>query len=271
MNHLDLFTGIMGFALAAKWVWGDAHNMVAFCEKDKLCQKLIGKKYPGIPIIPDIRDLMKGDIFDSIDIISGGDPCPARSKARRHPTILHPDLSGYFLAVCGRCRPRWILRENVPASDDIHFTAALELLGYRTIIIRTDAAPYTGQQRIRDIIVASTIKGPWESQFFELDFRQSNGRNYTPKLAQRPHIACLTTHRTRYDSRDCYIYEGDQRLRVLDGDERVRFSGFPQGWLNGFSESAIARMTGNVLVPQCVKPIMQCIKQIEDQTKKETP
>ena len=39
IKHLDLFSGIGGFALAAKWT--SKIKTVGFCEKDKYCQKQI--------------------------------------------------------------------------------------------------------------------------------------------------------------------------------------------------------------------------------------
>ena len=57
MRHLDLFSGIGGFALAASWIWGDEHELVAFCEIDKFCQKVLNKHWPNVPIIEDIRDV----------------------------------------------------------------------------------------------------------------------------------------------------------------------------------------------------------------------
>ena len=48
MRHLDLFSGIGGFALAARNVWGDDHEVVAFCEIDKYCQKVLNKHWPGV-------------------------------------------------------------------------------------------------------------------------------------------------------------------------------------------------------------------------------
>ena len=56
MNHLDLFSGIGGFALAASWVWGDEHNIVSFVEIDPFCQKVLAKNFPGVPIQSDIKE-----------------------------------------------------------------------------------------------------------------------------------------------------------------------------------------------------------------------
>jgi hypothetical protein len=57
MRHLDLFSGIGGFALSASWVWGEDHEIVSFCEIDKYCQKVLKKHWPGVPIIEDIKCL----------------------------------------------------------------------------------------------------------------------------------------------------------------------------------------------------------------------
>jgi DNA (cytosine-5)-methyltransferase 1 len=45
MKHLDLFTGIGGFAYAAQTVWGKDYEPIAFCEIDKFCQKVLKKHY----------------------------------------------------------------------------------------------------------------------------------------------------------------------------------------------------------------------------------
>ena len=59
MRLLDLFSGIGGFSLAAQWVWGDELEIVAFCEIDKFCQKVLKKHWPDVPIIEDVRDVTK--------------------------------------------------------------------------------------------------------------------------------------------------------------------------------------------------------------------
>jgi len=57
MKHLDLFSGIGGFALAARTVWGEEHEVVCFVEQDKFCQKVLRKHWPDVPIVEDVRDV----------------------------------------------------------------------------------------------------------------------------------------------------------------------------------------------------------------------
>jgi len=74
---LDLFSGIGGFSLAAEWVWGDDLEIVAFCEIDKYCRKVLNKNFPSVPIYKDIKQLNGKEIleaFGDIDLITGGFP-----------------------------------------------------------------------------------------------------------------------------------------------------------------------------------------------------
>ena len=56
MTHLDLFSGIGGFALACAWA---GIETIGFVENDSYCQKVLRKHYPGVPIVEDIRDVKK--------------------------------------------------------------------------------------------------------------------------------------------------------------------------------------------------------------------
>ncbi len=53
LQHLDLFSGIGGFSLAAQMVGGIKTKQ--FVEINRFCQRVIKKHYPGIPIHDDIR------------------------------------------------------------------------------------------------------------------------------------------------------------------------------------------------------------------------
>jgi len=57
MKHLDLFSGIGGFSLAAQWVWGDEHEIVCFVEQDAFCQKVLKQHWPEVAIVEDVRDV----------------------------------------------------------------------------------------------------------------------------------------------------------------------------------------------------------------------
>ena len=55
MKHLDLFSGIGGFALAADRVFGNVEH--TFCEIDPFCQEVLKKHWPNSKIYDDIRTL----------------------------------------------------------------------------------------------------------------------------------------------------------------------------------------------------------------------
>lgn len=74
-THLDLFSGIGGFAVASERA---GFRAVCFCERDEFCRSVLAHHWPHIPIINDIRECNGGDIKElvggSVDLISGGFP-----------------------------------------------------------------------------------------------------------------------------------------------------------------------------------------------------
>lgn len=260
MKVLDLFSGIGGFSLGLERA---GMSTVAFCEKGTIQRQILNRHWPHVKVYDDVRET--ATIYEElrcVDVIAGGDPCPIRSRARSNGDSRHPDLSGYFLALVGWLRPRWVVRENVPAPDAKDFTTALEALGYRTIIVRADAAAFTGQSRQRDFIIGAG-ESAWHCfDSFTKNFEDGPGA-YTTRLGTRQIIPALTTHRTRYDSRDCYIWEDGRGLRILDCEEREAFAGFPAGWLAGLSEAACATVCGNAVVPAVPEMFGRAIKAAE--------
>ena len=55
LMHLDLFSGIGGFALAAEMVWQQDYEIAAFCDNDPFCRAILEKHWPHAPIYHDIR------------------------------------------------------------------------------------------------------------------------------------------------------------------------------------------------------------------------
>lgn len=112
MKHLDLFSGIGGFALAAQWVWGSEYENVGFCDNDPFCQKVLKKHWPEAKIYGDIRKLKprKG----AADIVTGGFPCQPFSQAgKREGTEDNRYLWPEMLRVIRTVKPSWVIAENV--------------------------------------------------------------------------------------------------------------------------------------------------------------
>ena len=60
MKHIDLFSGIGGFALAAQTVWGDEYENVLFCDNNKFCRQVIRKNFGKESVIyGDIREITR--------------------------------------------------------------------------------------------------------------------------------------------------------------------------------------------------------------------
>jgi hypothetical protein len=159
-----------------------------------------------------------------------------------------------------------VVRENVSAPDVIDFETGLDVLGYRSIIATSNAASYTGQNRVREIVIGCSEITRY-SEFTELFERYCRSRIDSPKYSAAESYPCLTTHPWRYDTRDGYVWEeGSKRLRVADEQEREILSGFPEDWLTGLSFRTVARITGNAMIPQQVLPILQTIAEVERRT-----
>ncbi len=145
MKHLDLFSGIGGFALATEMVWDNVEH--TFCEIDPFCQKILQKHWPNSKIYGDIRTLtntsgerrqqkpesahgdegtnegrpaQNNNIAASTDkgggyyLLTGGFPCQPFSQAgRRRGTEDDRHLWPEMLRVIREFHPQWVIGENV--------------------------------------------------------------------------------------------------------------------------------------------------------------
>ena len=110
MKHLDLFSGIGGFALAVEAVWPEAEHI--FCEIDTYCQQVLKKHFPNSPIYGDIKNLSQD--FGTIDLLTGGFPCqPFSSAGKQRAQADDRHLWPEMLRVIRETKPTWILGENV--------------------------------------------------------------------------------------------------------------------------------------------------------------
>lgn len=108
-RHLDLFTGVGGFSLAARWTGWET---IGFSEIDPYCCKVLAKNFPGIPNYGDITKLDGRTI--TADLITGGFPCQpfsfaGKQQGQNDERYLWPEM----LRVIAECQPTWCLCENV--------------------------------------------------------------------------------------------------------------------------------------------------------------
>jgi DNA (cytosine-5)-methyltransferase 1 len=235
MRHLDLFSGIGGFALAARWMgW----QTVQFVEIEPFCQAVLKKNFPNTPIHGDIKTFAGTNLRGSIDILTGGFPCQPFSSAGERKGIkdnryLWPEM----LRVIGEVQPRFIVGENVSGllnwSNGMVFEQVqidLENQGYETTPFLLPASG-KGKFHIRERIwfVANSISMQPKQQIEE-GYRAENG------------------HETEGSAFETWIQAA------------TKFCGVDDGVPNRMDR---IKSLGNAIVPQVAFEIFKAIEQIK--------
>lgn len=209
MRHLDLFTGILGFSYAAERVWKDEYELVACCEIDKFCQKIIRKHRGNVEIVNDVRD-ERIKQFRDIDLLTAGVPCqPASIAGKKRGTADERWLWPETLDIIRLVRPRYALLENVPGLFNLEngqafngILSRLAEIGYdcwwETIPACAIGAPH---RRDRICIVAHTQNG-------------NNRGEYGNNKQAQEEIGCSTTEYIGSNKRSI------SEINVTDSDIR---------------------------------------------------
>lgn len=111
----SLFAGIGGFDLGLERAGMKVKWQV---EIDGYCRKVLEKHWPDVRRYGDIRDVGAHNL-DPVELICGGDPCQPHSYAgqcrgKEDIRYLWPEM----LRVIQELKPRWIINENVPGSEN---------------------------------------------------------------------------------------------------------------------------------------------------------
>jgi DNA (cytosine-5)-methyltransferase 1 len=113
LRHLDLFSGIGGFALSAQQLGGITTTQ--FVEIEPACHPRLNKNFPGVPIHGDITTF---DPTDHYEILTAGYPCQDISPSSNTRTGLAGDRSGLFyecIRLLRAIRPNFLILENSAA------------------------------------------------------------------------------------------------------------------------------------------------------------
>lgn len=84
------------------------------CESEPWRRDLLAKRFPGIPVYPDVRGVRAADAV-RVDVIAGGFPCKGASTAGKRNGFEHAEtvLWHEMRRVVGELQPCYVLIENV--------------------------------------------------------------------------------------------------------------------------------------------------------------
>lgn len=252
-THLDLFSGIGGFSLAFE---AEGFKTIGFAETNRYATGVLKKHWPGVPNYGDVRTVPA----INCDVITGGFPCQPFSKAgKRRGSEDDRFLWPAMLDVIKRCRPTWVVGENVAGIIDMELPrvlADLEGIGFCTQpIVIPACAVDANHRRDRVWILAYSLGGKSQRPMRSRDglTQPANGGGV---LADSNGIGCFQgqsqEHPTKAGfqaqprSAQCSQWSTEPSVgRVVDGlpDRTHRI-----------------KALGNAIVPQVAQQIARAIK-----------
>jgi len=185
LTHIDLFSGIGGFSLAAGWA---GFRTIAFCDNDPFCQEVLKARFGAVAdskgsglegaistgrtrtggcppehndgplLIPDIF-AFDGTRFRGATLLTGGFPCqPFSHSGKRRGKDDSRAIWPQMLRVIHEARPAWVIGENVSGLISMELDsvlADLEMEGYATRTFHIGAVGVNApHRRMRVWIVA---------------------------------------------------------------------------------------------------------------------
>lgn len=300
MKHLDLFSGIGGFSLAADTIW---HGKIehTFVEIDPFCTAVLKKHWPEAEFHGDIDQFLadakirkqqqlamerkpnkKINLFGETYLLTGGFPCQPFSHAgRRKGTADNRYKWPSMFDAITLFRPRWVIAENVAGLASWNDGVVLETVcsdlekeGYevQTFVIPACAigAPH---RRDRVWIVAYTEHGQARhSECRGNDKRAPAGITGSDKNASNPkrkgherkinQTRSGTRSRGRTQSAEWSKDWFEVASKLCRMDARVSH------WVDGRgkvknSKNERLKALGNAIVPQVAMEIMRAIKSVD--------
>jgi DNA (cytosine-5)-methyltransferase 1 len=231
-----------GFSYAAQQVWGDDLEIVAFCEIDKFCQKVLHKHWPDVKIVEDIKDL-HGKEFEGVDLITGGFPCQDLSICRKKQGFSGKRSSLYIemLRIISESRPRFVIFENVS-----NLIAGEYGRWFARFLYDLAEVGYDAQW---NCIPASSINAP--------------------HIRDRIWIVAYPSEHLHIEPQKSFGWAIARQLRgtLIRGDKNRSWQPEPNilRMVNGLpNQLDRLKSLGNAIVPQVAMVIMQAIKEIEE-------
>jgi DNA (cytosine-5)-methyltransferase 1 len=276
MSHIDLFSGIGGFALATQWA---GFQTTVFCEKDKFCQKILRKHWPNVPIVEDIFEF-DGTKHTGATLLTGGFPCQpfsvaGKRRGKEDDRWLWPET----FRVIREAKPKWVILENVRGL--IALSAGME---FENLLLELEDEGYETRAFI---IPACGVDAPhrrervWIVAYTNSDRLETNGCRPTQLFGRGKRGLGYS-----FGSSGQFEQESNKTLADPDGSGREKqrrsFTIFPEQFASErFSwweaEPGICRVSdgipnrvdrlkslGNAIVPQVAYQILKSIGDINE-------
>ena len=146
------------------------------CEADASARSVLARRFPGVPIHPDVQELVPDDLYaagadPARTVLHGGFPCQDLSVAGSRRGMGEGTRSGLYWHI-----PRlladfpaaWIVLENVPGLLSSHggrdmgaVVGSLAELGYGLAWRVLDAQHFGVPQRRRRVVIVGHLGAPW--------------------------------------------------------------------------------------------------------------
>ena len=191
MTHLDLFSGIGGFAIAAQ---ACGYTTIGFCEREPYAQQILKERFGAVLADADEmrrqaarpkletartqqcrRPTLHGDIFTlngadyaGVDLLTGGFPCQPFSVAgKRRGAADDRAIWPEMLRVIREAKPTWIIGENVAGIVTMeldNILSDLEGIGYSAWPLVIPACAVDARHRRDRVWIVAHAIGLRESQ-----------------------------------------------------------------------------------------------------------
>ena len=161
LTHLDLCSGIGGFAIAARWA---GFQTIGFSEIDPYCCALLKEKWPLVKNYGDLRRADFSRLRGGVTVISAGVPCqPASLAGKRGGARDNRWLWPAVLDVVQSVKPAWCIFENpdgiLTLGEFADTLARLGTLGYEVRAFRVSANSIGAMHRRYRIFIVCHAAG----------------------------------------------------------------------------------------------------------------
>ena len=279
MAHVDLCSGIGGFALGFQWA--GLSKPVLFCDIEPWSRKVLHKHWPDVPIATDVKELASDPDRNvpDCDILTAGYPCQPFSLAGKRLGLADDrHIWPYLLQIVAQKRPAWCVFENVYGHVSMGLDQVLLDLETQGYASRTFIVPACGVDaphlRFRAFIIATDVGNTSRS-----GQRGDNGR----WAGQKPENRCEDVADT--DSPRCKEQRRSQPAQPKHQAPQCGSGWLPEPSICGMADGIprwldeprdtpkvatgvkqrVDRLKGlgNAIVPQIAQRIGEAIKQSE--------